>query len=396
MKPKQEFIKRPGEQEKKYSWFPGFLINSGGEMKNFRIAFLTGLILLLVINCGDIKSTARQKPAWTKLPTGKLGIGSEGYFTTVGISTASFKDAENTAKEELGALIYNLLSEYVNRVTPNVKTELDPLLKNFVEKQCKEAALGAKDYFEVRDKYKEQYGKKLIFFGGEKKFYIFGGIKSEQLLREITMRLDKIYEPDKFLSVLKEQGEIYRVRISSRQDDEISSILTADGFVIDNTKWYAEIIGNSNTSSGGTLKSLSGPLYTVKSQYVITIRDKKGSAIGRIYGNEAEGVSNSKDVAIEKASSQSTVDVSQINKYTASLKSGIEDYLKNEIIKSSSKVEVATRPYYADALKYFEAKDYQATLIQLEGMHFLNRGFPEAMVLYLRAKGSILPEENKE
>ena len=365
-------------------------------MKTVRIAFVIAFSLLLTINCGDNKSTARKKPNWTKLPTGKLSIGSEGYFTTVGMSMASFKEAENTSKEELGALIYNLLSEYINRITPNVKTELDPLLKDYIEKQCKEAALGAKNFFEVRDKYKEEYGKKLIFFGGEKKFYIFGGIKSEQLLREITMRLDNIYDPDKFLSVLKEKGEIYRVRINSRQDDEISSLLTANGFVIDNTNWYVEVVGYLNTSTGSSLKSLSGPLHTSKSQYVITIRDKKGVTIGRIYGNEATGVSITKDEATEKASRQSTVDVSQINKYIASMKSGTEDYIKNEIMKSSSKIEMATRPYYADALKYFEAKDYQATLMLLEGMHFLNKGFPAAMVLYLRAKGNILPEGVKE
>lgn len=353
-------------------------------MKIFRYILLILALLIFIAGCDKIKMPQTKKPDWIKLPTNKLGIGSEGYFTTVTVSTVSLKDAESKAGEELGALIFNLFNEYVKRVNPTVKTEIDPLLIELVERQIKEASLGAKEYFEIRDRFSNKR---------EKKYYIFGGIKSEQLLREITTRIEKIYNPDNLLAMLKEKNEIYRVKVSSRYDDQIVTLLQGASFVVDNSNWHGQIIGSSNVVSSSSLKSLSGTLWTIKANYTITISDKKGKTIGRITSSEGTGVHNSKEEAKNKALVQTAVDINRLSNYFPALKDAIESYLKDAISNSIVIVEKVTRNYYADALKYFESSDYQSTLILLEGIHILNKSFPQALVLYLRAKGNIIASQ---
>lgn len=326
------------------------------------------------------KTFQTKEPSWIKLPTKKLGIGSEGYFTTVSVSQTSLSDAETKCKEELNALLYNLTDEYLNRLNPPIKTEFDFLLKDLLEKEIKKVINKASDYFEVRDKYENRR---------EKKYYILGGIQSERLLKMLNEDLAKIYEEESLINFLKENRETYRVRVSSDYYEEIKSILESNDFIIDNERYFAQIIGTPSYETVSKLASLGGPLWTIKAKYIIYIKDKKGKVIGKISSSEGKGVSNSKEEAQRKALSEISINVKKLNDYLPELKVGIEDYLERELTNTLPKIEEKTKIYYTDALKYFENKDYLSTLALLENIHILNKDFPAILILYLRAKGSL-------
>ncbi|MEO0088315.1 MAG: hypothetical protein ABIK77_05320 [candidate division WOR-3 bacterium] len=329
------------------------------------------------------KTSQTKEPNWIKLPTKKLGISSEGYFTTVSVSQTSFSNAEEKCKEELSALIYNLTNEYLKRLNPPIKTEFDFLLKDWVEREIKNVLDKVKEYFEVRDKYKNKR---------EKKYYVLGGIQSERLLKMLNENLEKIYEKENLVSLLKENKEIYRIKVSSDYYEQIKSILENNNFIIDNEKYFAQIIGTPSYTTTSKLASLSGPLWTIKAQYIIYLKDRKGNIIGRISSSEGKGVSNSQEEAKRKALSEVSININKLNDYLPELKRGIESYLEKELKNILPKIEEKTKIYYADALKYFENKDYKSTVILLENLHILNKDFPAGLVLYLRAKGNLTGE----
>ncbi|MCS7250625.1 MAG: hypothetical protein N2323_03090 [candidate division WOR-3 bacterium] len=347
--------------------------------KTFFVIFLFIFCERLDLSCAP-KTSPTKEPNWIKLPTKKLGIGSEGYFITVSVSKTSLSDAEAKCKEELGALFYNLTNEYLSRLNPPTKTEFDFLLKDLIEKEIKNVLNKASEYFEVRDKYEDKR---------EKKYYILGGIQSERLLKMLNEELAKIYEKEKLLNFLKENKETYRVRISSDYYEEIKSILEGNNFIVDNQKYFAQIIGAPSYETVSKLASLGGPLWTIKAQYIIYIKDKKGNVIGKISSSQGKGVSNSKEEAQRKALSEISINLNKLNDYIPALKIGIESYLERELTNTLPKIEEKIKVYYADALKYFENKDYQSTLTLLENIHILNKDFPACLILYLRTKGSL-------
>ncbi|MEO0089126.1 MAG: hypothetical protein ABIK56_01165 [candidate division WOR-3 bacterium] len=348
--------------------------------------FLIIFLFLLFIFCERLDFSCAQRtsqikePDWIKLPTKKLGIGSEGYFTTVSVSQTSLNDAEAKCKEELNALIYNLTSEYLSRLNPPIKTEFDFILKDLVVKEIKNVLDKASEYFEVRDKYENKR---------EKKYYILGGIQSERLLKMLNENLAKIYEKENLINLLKENKEIYRVRVSSDYYEKIKSILEGNNFIIDNERYFAQIIGTPSYETASKLASLGGPLWTIKAYYIIYLKDKKGNIIGKISSSEGKGVSNSKEEAQRKALSEVSININKLNDYLSELKRGIETYLEKELTNTLPKVEEKTKGYYADALKYFEQKDYKSALFLLENLHILSKDFSNGLILYLRAKGSL-------
>ncbi len=343
-------------------------------------------IILIFIFCEKLDFSCAQKisqtkePNWVKLPTKKLGIGSEGYFTTVSVSQNSLRDAEEKCKEELNALIYNLTSEYLSRLNPPVKTEFDFILKDLIEKEIKSVLDEANKYFEIRDKYENKR---------EKKYYILGGIQSERLLKMLNEELTKIYEKENLINFLKENKEIYRVRVSSDYYEQIKSILEGNNFIVDNERYFAQIVGIPSYEVVSKLASLAGPLWTVKGQYIIYLKDKKGNIIGKISSSEGKGVSNSKEEAQRKALREVSINIDKLNDYLLELKKGIENYLAKELTNNLPKIEEKTKAYYANALRYFENKDYKSTVALLENLHILSKDFSSGLILYLRAKGSL-------
>lgn len=343
-------------------------------------------IVLILIFCERLDFSCAQKisqtkePNWVKLPTKKLGIGSEGYFTTVSVSQISLSDAEAKCKEELNALIYNLTSEYLSRLNPPVKTEFDFILKDLVEKEIKNVLNKVSEYFEVRDKYENKR---------EKRYYILGGIQSERFLKMLNEELAEIYDKENLIKFLKENKEIYRVRISSDYYEQIKSILEGNNFVVDNEKYFAQIVGVPSYGVVSKLASLSGPLWTVKGRYIIYLKDKRGNIVGKISSSEGKGVSNSKEEAQRKALGEVSININKLNDYLLELKKGIENYLTKELVNTLPKIEEKTKVYYTDALKYFENKDYKNAITFLENLHILSKNFSSGLILYLRAKGNL-------
>uniref|UniRef100_A0A7C6EB04 Uncharacterized protein n=1 Tax=candidate division WOR-3 bacterium TaxID=2052148 RepID=A0A7C6EB04_UNCW3 len=320
------------------------------------------------------------KPGWLALSPGTLVLTDQNYFAIVYSSDVSFSDAIERGKNELAAKVYNTVTEYLSRLAVPSDDEVNATVCDALAKRIKETADALRPYIEVKEKFQERRPKK---------FYVLSGIAAEQIFSQITKTLEGFYEPDYLLKTLQEAGDIYRVKVATKYDQEITPKLVENGCLIDNGRYYASVIGNAAIVSQSTLKSLSGPLWTVKGQYIITIKGKKGDVLGRFNGTIGTGVANSKTEALDKAVASSSVDLANFGQYIPSIKSSIETYLKERINKLLKQSDEPTRLNYASALQSFEAKDYQNTTIYLERCSIYSKNFPQAIILYLRAKGKL-------
>ena len=322
----------------------------------------------------------QEKPGWLALSPGELVLTDENYFAIVYASDESFDDAIEQGKNELAAKIYNTVNEYLTRIQIPVDDDVSETVRDGLAKKIKQTADALRPFVEVKEKFQER---------NPNVFYVLAGLKAEQLFSQIAKALEGFYEPDFLLKALQESGDIYRIKVDTKYDQLITAKLVEQGCLIDNGRFYASIIGSSSTVSQSSIKSLTGPLWTVKGQYTITIKGKKGDVLGRMYGTVGKGTANSKSEALEKAIMQSSVDIVQFAKYISSIKSSIETYLKERIDKLLKQSDEPTRMNYASAMQSFEAEDYLNTTVYLERCSIYSKEFPQTIILYLRAKGKI-------
>jgi hypothetical protein len=335
--------------------------------------------LLNFCNCRSCAGP-QTKPGWLALSPGSLVLTDENYFAIVYVSDVSFNDAIEKGKNELAAKVYNTVNEYLSRIQIPTDDDVSATVRDALAKRIKETADALKPFVEVKEKFQER---------SPKGFYVLSGIAAEQLFSQISKALEGFYEPDYLLKALQESGDICRVKVESEYDQEITQELVENGCLIDNGRYYASVIGTSSTVSQSSLKSLSGPLWTIKGQYIITVKGKKGAVLGQINGSVGTGVSNSKAEALDKAIAQSSVDLSNFAQYIPGIKSSIEAYLKERINKLLKRSDEPTRFNFASAMQSFEAKDYQNTTVYLEQCSIYSKEFPQAIILYLRAKGKL-------
>lgn len=335
------------------------------------------LIYFYFAGCG-VKSQA--KPEWLALAPGTLALTDQNYFLIVYPSFTSFNDAIEKSKNELAAKIYNTVTEYLSRLQMDTLSELNATMRDVLAKRIKQTGDALKPYIEVKEKYQEPRPKK---------FYVLAGIDAEQVFRQISQVLEGFYDPNYLLQTLQESEAIYRVKVETRYDEAITPKLVENGCLIDNSRYYASVVGTSSIISQSSVKSLSGPLWTVKGQYVVTIKGKKGDIIKRLNGTISQGTANSLTEALNKAVAQSSVDLTNFAENIESIKSSIETYLKEQITKLLKQSDEPTRLNYANALQAFEAKDYPNTMIYLERCSIYSKEFPKAIILYLRAKSKL-------
>ncbi len=350
-------------------------------MKQFLALSLTFFALFLFNFC-NCRSCAgpQEKPGWLALSPGSLVLTDQNYFAIVYLSDVSFNDAIEKGKNELAAKVYNTVNEYLTRLLIPTDDDVSATVRDALAKRIKQTVDALKPFVAVKEKFQQS---------SPKVFYVLSSIAAEQLFSQISKALESFYDPDYLLQALKESGDIYRVRVETKYDQEITPKLVENSCLIDNSRYYASIIGSPVTITQSSLKSLSGPLWSIKGQYVITIKGKKGDVLGRFNGTIGTGVANSKSEALDRAVAQSSVDLSNFAQYISSIKSSIENYLKERINKLLKQSDEPTRFNYASAMQSFEAKDYQNTAIYLERCSIYSKEFPQAIILYLRAKGKI-------
>ncbi|MFB0508953.1 MAG: hypothetical protein ACETVX_00490 [bacterium] len=344
--------------------------------------------LLNFCNCRSCAGP-QTKPGWLALSPGSLVLIDENYFAIVYVSDVSINEAIENGKEELAAKVYNTVTEYLSRLQIPVDDDVSMTVRDALGKRIKETVDALKPFVEVKEKFHQR---------DPRLFYVLSGIAAEQLFSQISKALEGFYDPDYLLRALQESGDIYRIKVDTKYDEVITAKLVEEGCLIDNGRYYASVIGSSATVSQSSIKSLSGPLWTVKGQYLITIKGKKGDILGRMTGTVGKGVSNAKSEALEKAVLQSSVDVVQFAKYISSIKSSIESYLKERINKMLKQSDEPTRFNFASAMKSFEAKDFQNAMVYLERCSVFSKEFPQTIILYLRAKGKLgsIPIESSE
>ncbi|MEO0093891.1 MAG: hypothetical protein ABIK67_06530, partial [candidate division WOR-3 bacterium] len=234
------------------------------ENKKKVLSAVSFVLAVCLIGCGV---SQKEKPRWLNLAPGSLVLTDQNYFAIVYRSDVSFNDAIEKGKNELAAKVYNTVNEYLARLAIPIDDDVSFTVRDALAKKIKETANALKPFVELKEKFQQTRPKA---------FYVLVGIASEQLFSQIAKVLEGFYEPDYLLKVLQESGDIYRVKVETKYDSEITAKLVENGFLIDNNRYYASVVGSATTVSQSSLKSLSGPTWSVKGQYVITIKGKKG------------------------------------------------------------------------------------------------------------------------
>ncbi len=331
------------------------------------LIFLTPLVMF--ISCKD-KIQEKTKDEWLKNNLSKV----EGLYA-IGESEKSFDEAKEKMRDNISLKIVNSLREYLGRIQTDFNDEINTLVRERLIEQLSDPKFkeNLKNLAEFREKYYDKPNHK---------FYALGVITTEKLTDFITTNFSGFYNSEIFYRQLKERpGGIYRIRVNSRYSDRIISLLSKDGLTLDNTRWFAEVVGHSEIVDETSIASLSGPLYTIKAQYLISIKGKNGILIGQLTSNVGKGVSNSKSKALSKAIVNTSIDIEKISTYTTSIKENIDNYIKEWLNK---KFNESIADELGRIQGMFQTGDYSLAETSLEKVSISSKEFPQALAIYLK------------
>lgn len=339
-------------------------------MRVKQLIIYTLCLLYLIPSCVRKKET--PIPGWVK-DAEAIKISKPDYIADVGVSGVSFDEASEKVSEQLIAKVNNSVLEFLSMVSIDLTDPIVLQIKDGLRAKLEQLPKHFKGLVEIRSRY---YDK------ANKKYYCLGILAREKVYKQIRSLCNEYYNPDFIFQNLKETPKgIYRIKVQSLFSNQILNILSKNGLTADNIRWYAEIVGYTSKVDESSIGSLTGPLYTAKVSYEIIIKGKDGTVIGQIQSNTARGVANSRSKAINKATSQLSIDMSVLNQYIPQIKQTIENYIKNEIttlLQQPAIPEFSLIQRALDVRNYTEAEDY------LANARITSKDFGQAITLYLK------------
>jgi hypothetical protein len=332
------------------------------------------IIMFMLINCAQEKS----KEEWLNKHLRKMK-----EISDIGESEKSFEEAKEKMKNNLAMKVVNFINIYLSRLQIPPDDKIGLLIRDELKEHSFTLIDDLKKLIEFRGKY---FDKK------NHKFYLLGVIPTERLITFLTSAFSKLYNPDIiFQKLIEKYPEIYKAKVNvpSQYTNKIVSILKKNGFAIDNFQWFVEINGEATKIEESSLASFAGPLYTIKAQYVILIKDKNGKLIGQIRSSIGKGVSNSKTEAFNKALANVIININEIEEYVPLIKENITQYLK-DIITQKLTTPLAN---LGDIDRMIQKEEYSSAEATLEKSSITSKEFPHSLVLYLKLQG--IKEKNK-
>ncbi len=339
---------------------------------------LTVLIFVIIImfftNCAQEES----KEKWLDKHLRKME-----EISDIGESEKSFEEAKEKMKNNLAMKVVNFINTYLSHLQIPPDDKISLLIRDELKEHSFMLIDGLKELIEFRGKY---FDKK------NHKFYVLGVIPTERVKTFLTSAFSKLYNPDIIFQKLTEKyPEIYKAKInvSSQYANKIVSILKKNGLAVDNFQWFVEINGEATKIDESSLASFAGLLYTVKTQYVISIKDKNGRLIGQIRSSIGKGVSNSKTEAFNKALADVIININEIEQYIPLIKENITQHIKDIITQK------LTMPpsNLGNIERMIQKEEYLSAEAALEKSSIVSKEFPQSLVLYLKLQG--IKEKNK-
>jgi len=316
-----------------------------------------------------------KTPEWVTGAGAVTGWNLPDYFVRVDKSAESYEQVTARVRGELAKMAVNQVNQYVAGCRDDSGGAVAAVIQDALRASLAGLELGLADLVRVRGKYE---------FKGDR--YVLGALSVEEIGSHLAIALGGAYDPGSIAAKLMESKEnLYRIRVAPSLQAGVTGVLTKEGFVLDNDRWYLEVVSGTEKTGESSIASLTGSMWTVSMRRSLVVKDRSGSEICRVDGSVGRGVSSSKSQAQSKALSSSGVSYSELASHAGAMKQRVEEMMKDEVAAVIQRPALPAAENVVAAIDRGDAVGAQAMLAEAL---VTSQDFPQAIVLYLRARSA--------